>query len=791
MNPDDGRFERLQKFVGPETAPLRERLDRYRLLEVLGEGGTGVVFRARDEELGRDVALKILKVAQACSQVQVERFLRESRNAARLAHPGIATVHEAGKIEDALYYTMELVPGRPFDPRSGTIRDRAAILAKAARAIHHAHEQGILHRDIKPGNLLVDAQGLPHLVDFGVSRDLDGSAGLTRTGAVLGTPYYMAPEQAEGQGHREGPTADIYSLGILLYEALAGRTPFEGGTLREVLQRVVHEEPGRPPGPADLVTIALKAIQKDPSKRYPTAAAFAEDLERYEAGKPIVGRLPSVFDRMRRKMVRRWRLAVGTLFIAAPFALLLARNRAEGDVASGTLDRIEGVVRNAGRAAKVGDALTTGDGLETGPASRASVRYSDGTLLELGPRSALRQGRARVGKPYGRVRMDVSLMSGTLTAEVPAANEPLYVSTLHAEAYMPKGRYELEVAPAWTRLEAWEGTARLGALRGGPVAAVSAGHYGVSESGTDIGVHPMALRLGLPQDGLVAWTRPGGPSLAVDDLTRGWTAFLVLRAGAASRSPLLELGSGADAIRVGPGADGRSLKVGSAEIPAVLLPGQAQRICIVHHPSGGVFVARDGVSVGSGLAPLPPRPSPRGKIRPGDAVEEALLYARALSAAEVARGERSLGLAEAESANVGWKAEYFDGTDLGRRRLTRRDPEINFDWGPESPDLAVGADHFSVRWTGRLDPLYTEPTTFYVLADDGVRLWVDGTLVVDSWIDQIPTEFSATIPLVAGRGVDIRMEFYEQGSSAQAKLWWSGPSIPKSPVPGGRVSPLP
>lgn len=166
------------------------------------------------------------------------------------------------------------------------------------------------------------------------------------------------------------------------------------------------------------------------------------------------------------------------------------------------------------------------------------------------------------------------------------------------------------------------------------------------------------------------------------------------------------------------------------------------------------------------------------------------VYCRTLSDAEVARLDREIaGRYGTQDPEPGWTARYFNGTTLSSLRTTRREREIDWDWGPESPDLSIDSDRFSARWTGRLLPLYTEPTTFHVIADDGVRLWIDGHLAVDSWMDQVPTEFTATVPLVAGKPVDVRMEFYEQASSAQAKLLWSGPSMPKSRVPAGRMVP--
>lgn len=191
--------------LGPGEGPLLgRRVDHYRLLEVLGEGGMGVVFRAVDERLGREVALKMLKTAESFSPERIDRFRREAAHAARLRHPGIVTVYESGQAEGCLYYTMELVSGKPFHEIELPTDEKVRILEKVARAVHYAHEQGVLHRDLKPQNILVDAAGEPHLLDFGLSRDLAAPSDLSRTGGLLGTPHYMSPEQARGRVHELG-----------------------------------------------------------------------------------------------------------------------------------------------------------------------------------------------------------------------------------------------------------------------------------------------------------------------------------------------------------------------------------------------------------------------------------------------------------------------------------------------------------------------------------------------------------------------------------------------------------
>jgi len=352
MTPSEERREKLRWFLSasddetrhptmggldadPEPAPAlpvkERRVGKYRLIEMLGEGGMGVVFRARDDELGREVALKMLKTAQAYSAGQMERFQREARNTARLRHPAIATLYETGRDADTVFISLELIAGKPFDPKAGDLHVRVALLEKVARAVQYAHEQGVIHRDLKPGNILVDREGGPHLLDFGLSRDLEQASELTRSGAFFGTPSYSAPEQAAGRIHELGPRTDVYSLGAILYEILTGDVPFSGATVAEVLRKVTVEEPVRPQGPLELRTICLKALEKDAARRYASAGAFADDLGRWLRGEPISARPISTTARIWRSAKKHRTMLVPALLmllVGAGVGLWIARPRA-------------------------------------------------------------------------------------------------------------------------------------------------------------------------------------------------------------------------------------------------------------------------------------------------------------------------------------------------------------------------------------------------------------------------------------------------------------------------------
>ncbi len=301
------------------SSPMLMDFGDYELLEQIGRGGQGVVFRARQKSLNRTVALKVINLGQWASKAHLKRFRLEAEAAAKLEHPGIVPIHEVGERDGSCYFSMKFVEGGQLDEVAKRepmpIRQAVDLIIKVARTVHYAHEHGILHRDIKPGNILLDAKGEPHLTDFGLARLVESESSVTHTLEVLGTPSYMAPEQAVGNNAGVASATDVYGLGAVLYQLLTGQPPFAGGTTYETIKLLLDTEPRQPRllNPKidrDLSTICLKCLEKNPKRRYSSALALAEDLERWLKHEPILARHTRIFTRGRKWMRRNPTIAL-------------------------------------------------------------------------------------------------------------------------------------------------------------------------------------------------------------------------------------------------------------------------------------------------------------------------------------------------------------------------------------------------------------------------------------------------------------------------------------------------
>jgi len=291
-----GETETQQAASTERVAAMAGEFGDYELLHEIGRGGQGIVYLARQKSLNRTVALKILRVGQWASRADLKRFRREAAAAASLDHPRIVPIYEVGERDGSCYFSMKFVEGGQLDevvsraPMS--MRQAADVIVKVARTVHYAHQHGILHRDIKPGNILLDTNGEPHLTDFGLATLVEAEDTVTHTEQIMGTPSYMAPEQAVAHKTQLTSTTDVYGVGAVLYQLLTGHPPFAAETTYETIRLLVETDPREPrllnsKIDRELSTICLKCLEKDPKRRYPSALALAEDLEHWLKHEPI------------------------------------------------------------------------------------------------------------------------------------------------------------------------------------------------------------------------------------------------------------------------------------------------------------------------------------------------------------------------------------------------------------------------------------------------------------------------------------------------------------------------
>jgi tetratricopeptide (TPR) repeat protein/tRNA A-37 threonylcarbamoyl transferase component Bud32 len=317
----------------PPDAPCPGWVGSYEVLGELGRGGMGVVYKAREARLNRLVALKMVLAGEHAGPEDLVRFQAEAEAVARLHHPNIVQIYEVGQHGGLPFFALEYLEGgglaHKLQGAPLPAREAAQLVETLARAVQAAHERGIIHRDLKTANVLLDRDGRPKITDFGLAKRVEGGAGLTQSGAIVGTPSYMAPEQAQGRGKAVGPAADVYALGAVLYECLTGRPPFKAATPLDTVLQVLSEEPVPPrrlqsKTPRDLETICLKCLRKEPAKRYASALALANDLRRFLGGEPIQARPVGVWERgvkwARRRPAVTALLATLALVVAGGFS---------------------------------------------------------------------------------------------------------------------------------------------------------------------------------------------------------------------------------------------------------------------------------------------------------------------------------------------------------------------------------------------------------------------------------------------------------------------------------------
>jgi WD40 repeat protein/predicted Ser/Thr protein kinase len=411
----------------------------YELLEEIAQGGMGIIYKARDLNLNRTVALKMILWGQHASDADVKRFLSEAEAASNLDHPNIVPIFAVGEHEGRHYFSMRYIEGGNLDEHlvryAKDLPLTVKLMATTARAIHYAHQRGILHRDLKPANIMLDAEGQPHVADFGLAKKVKGDANATHTGVIMGSPNFMSPEQAAGENTRLTTATDVYSLGAVLYLLLTGRPPFESNSPVETLRRLTEEEAESPRDvnpqvDRDLETICLKCLEKDPQHRYGSAEGLAEDLERWLRHEPIAARPTGPMERgakwAKRHPARAALIAVSLAAIVAIVVMdqdnkarnLVLRQRAEAARDDAMKER-ENAMKESKRAMELAETsrrqleqIKNGTGLrllDKGDSSGALLWFVDALKLDQGGASHEENDRVRIGTVIQQCPMLVNL----------------------------------------------------------------------------------------------------------------------------------------------------------------------------------------------------------------------------------------------------------------------------------------------------------------------------------------------------------------------------------------------
>lgn len=308
------------------TQPMPKLFGQYEVIEEIASGGMGTVFKAVQKDLGRIIALKVLHEEEETPE-RIRRFLREAEAAGKLKHPNIVGIHQVGVVDGRHFFSMDYIDGVPLSVliqsrQNVDLEDFLNIIVELGRAVHYAHERGVVHRDLKPANVLIDMEGHPQITDFGLAKILDTHSRLTKSDTIIGTPFYMAPEQTRGENDKIGPATDVWGLGIILYEMITRRLPFVGKSSIELYHKINHEEPVpprkiNPQIPKEIEYITLKAVAKELEDRYKTAKEIADDVEKYLDGEQLVFRDPPIYWRRFRRWFRhnKWLLFVASMAV--------------------------------------------------------------------------------------------------------------------------------------------------------------------------------------------------------------------------------------------------------------------------------------------------------------------------------------------------------------------------------------------------------------------------------------------------------------------------------------------
>lgn len=791
----------------PPSSSFIPKLGKYTVIREIGRGGMGAVYEALDTQLNRKVALKLMlghpNAAPEDVAVEEERFIREAKLAAQLKHDNIVSVYEAGVLDGRRYLAMELIEGKPFSlwRKAGPVplRQQISVLRDVALAVHYAHEQGVLHRDLKPRNVLVGPNDRPYVMDFGLARPLakDTNASLTASGMVVGTPSYMSPEQCQGTGRIDW-RSDIWSLGVMLFEVLSGKLPFEGESPVDIMTRVVRDPVPSPSKvaldgaalalDATIEKICLKALAKDPKDRYPTAKVLADDLAKWTAGQVVKVTPPKAPRRIPLKSILRISAAAILLAAAAAFFLFTRPSvKAELEKADAYMrrgDYLEAVI--AFREALVKDPRN----------ERAKAGEAEARIKAAQKEERLRNEYEAKVKEVERARLEVE---EKVRAEKGASSKEER-DRIAAERRLAEERART------VETSAVEIGKRLG--RPTPPVPASASPIRPADVPWNLSVNLLS-NVALPSSAVWGkWSFRNGQYFSDDtpharieipySLPEEYDVRMTFSrlSGTGSVCLILAHEGCPFAVELGAGRNRLITLAPPATRETVNAPTSHRTIAIENSRTYTAFVRvrHDGVQVFLDAVPVlewtgdPARLGidsrwmlSRG-MSPGFGSHGSPTAFLGLEILEVTGHGRHLTpappaplkpiLAEAGTLRPGLIGEYFSGPGFDVLAVRRIDPVLSFNWG-EGPAWTGGpANAFSIRWTGYLNATRGGPCVFQIAAEGAVRLLIDGTQVLAVDAQGQGARRSPPRPLDPGLHA-FTLEFVENGYRAGITLEWS------------------
>ncbi|HUR39040.1 MAG TPA: protein kinase [Planctomycetota bacterium] len=811
----------LPALTVPDILVEEGHLGKYKLLKELGRGGMGVVYEALDTQLNRKVALKLMLTNPNADPkdraLEEERFVQEAQLSAKLKHPNIVTVYEAGLLDGRQFLSMEMIEGLAFNEwrKTVTIRQQIQVVADVAGAVHHAHEQGILHRDLKPRNILVSDSGHSYVTDFGLAKSLGKNVhqSLTGSGAVVGTPAYMSPEQAQGLDRVDWRT-DIYSLGVILYECMTGRTPFTGESPIEILMKVVKDPVPPPlqlvdPGSAlgldkGIENICLKALAKKDRDRYVTAQAFSDDINKWLAGEKVNVSIPRSKGKRDRKV---FYIAVGLLLLLAAGLTFLgvtsARYVGKQHLDAAKRFMAEGEYSEAMIQFRVILANDPGNqdaalGLKTAQDALSKKDREREEKLKNSAIEKFRESEEKQMRALTLLRQEQEADSEEKRKELGEKRRQAEIEARLAKELADKAEAEFRISQSYVITgdgvvgDSWKDAINLLPMVD-PRRNAILGSWDLQDAGrltSDRGPNSrveIPFQLPAEYDFQMVFERRTGSGAVSVIFSKGGRQFR------------LELGGEANtraAFEVQP--PGKELELPAFKTEQVFLQNDVKYTVQVQVRSDGVKAqlndkqilhwATDFRDIG-----LNPAWKLRNTLRLGIGSNESEIVFHRLALLEVTgkgrKQEYTPGppfkaqVVPAASLKPGLIGEYYLGTGFQSLAVRRNDAALEFRWGDGAAWPGGPTDSFSARWSGYLHVPRTARYTFHALADDGVRLFIDDQQILASWTSR--TDSSRIIDCALEEGYHrIVVEYFELAWQAAITLsWTSSPSQPPLPIP--------